>query len=1008
MSAPISVLTLELEKMLEARIQSAQAERVALRDELDKLDAQLKKAITAIGKRPAHTDAELTELARQKEYQHRTTNMSLMKEKEFIRELEGIRQKKKDLIEYNKKQLDIEGLKGTRATTSAELREKEELLDELFAGSRKLSVANTLKCNPADVVEKKITIPEDNMPRIIGKGGSGVKLLEETFSVVILSERAHVLRIMGLEHSVSMAYTAILLKASSVTEALNLHAALKACLLVGKAALTKEIEDRFEVTLNYSKTDNICKIFGQSAGVAGAKESILAINFSKFRVKVDPAMIPRLVGKGGANLRSMYDESLLQIDLLKEENVVAIYGLHEHAAPVAAAIKSFLEDNKEVSHVLTVPHFFLHNCIQSIGAIQKRGAFIDCTFGKNEEDCTITVRGGSSAAGEALQAVKQVLNDFEANTSTIEFHQSSIASVIGRKGETINKLRTEYPDVMIQLNGSSVSVHSVNRVVREAAMEAIRLIADAHYSETVKLNKDATISLKQSVGEATRIKLMSELNLGVNIDTEGETVRLVGRVADVEAGKLLLAAFATSAFTIELQISAEDASSVGSMLNDLEGDFGVRASLTNKRQLLRIVGTKANSTKAKAALLAILDGAPGSGAVMVRIDPLDIPGLIGNKGRNLEALERQLGVRIDVVKSRESVRIRGALDILDQARAGLLLALSDNAKVTETVTASRDLGVEAVGRCLGEVARLYGMELVIRLSDRVFSIKGKKELVDAAKAFLIESMAGLASTSIPLFENHGSALPPSRFILLAERCGVSIRLDGDLNALQVTGSPACLRLAVDEVYLLLCALFPLMYEALPVPQFCFADLSAFHYVNTLEKDHSIGIHLDRFMSKVYLRGDATSIRDAVSALGGKVAAWEELHEVLEGLDEAAISALLAKQGELLSGFERDTGCSVRLSRSPRCLVIEGNSKEEVTAAKELIANRLSVPSDSILATTSSSWEVEIHPDVIGSIIGKGGAIIKKLRSDTGASIDYDQDNAIIKVGSNEFETHSLI
>jgi predicted RNA-binding protein YlqC (UPF0109 family) len=293
----ISVLALELQKMLELRIENAQMERNVLKEELDAIDNKLRKAIGAIGKRPLQTEQELNELARSKEFQHSTTSMSLMKEKEFLRELETIKLKKKELIEYNKKQSEIELIKSHRLQFSSDLKEKEEMLDELYNGSRKLNVSNVLQCNPTDVVEKKISVPDDNMSRIIGKGGSSIKALEELYAVIIYSERANVLRIMGLEHNVSTAYNAIVIKANAVTETITLPPALKACLFIDKANITKSIQEKYDVKLNFNKNDCICKIYGQAAGVASAKEEVLAVEYSKFKIKVDPSVIPKLVGK---------------------------------------------------------------------------------------------------------------------------------------------------------------------------------------------------------------------------------------------------------------------------------------------------------------------------------------------------------------------------------------------------------------------------------------------------------------------------------------------------------------------------------------------------------------------------------------------------------------------------------------------------------------------------------------------------------------------------------------
>lgn len=989
----MSVLALELVKMLEDRIQTTQSERNALKEQIDVLDAKLKKLISAIGKRPTHTENELNELARHKEFIHSTTNMSLMQEKEFLRELEGIRQKKKDLVEYNKRQAEIEALKSTRTGLANELREKDELLDELFTGSRKLSVGTTLKCNPAEVVEKKITVPEDNISRIIGKGGSNIKVMEDTYSVVIFSERAHVLRIMGLEDNVSSAYSAILVQANAVTETINLHPALKACLMIGKANITKNIQEKHDVRINFVKTDNSCRIYGQQPNVMAAKEEILAVPFSKIKLHLDPGVIPKLVGKGGANLRSMYDDNLLQLDLSKDDNVLTIYGLQKDASPVAEAIKAFCEDNKEAHEVLTVSSFLLHNCVQAFGTIQVKGAYIDCAFGKGDEDGSVTVRGAKAAVILALEGVRKIIDEFQGSALIVEYHPSMIPSIIGRKGETINKLRQDNPGVNISISGNTVAIHSADKVARDSVKQAIDSIANSNYSESVALDKEAAITLRSQIGAGTRNELIGDLNLGLSIDVENESVRLIGRQEDVLSGKEILKNFAKNAFTAELEISPEDGNTVSSLISEFEKSFSVHIALINKRQNIRFTGTKENCGKAKKALTNILEGKKGSGSELVPVESSDFTTLIGARGRNLDALEKQFDVKIDILKAKDAVRIRGSQMNIDSAKVGIHRVISENVKTSISVPFSSNLSVEVVTRCMNEISKLYGNEVTVRSQEKVFTLKGRKELIDTARGLILELTEGTISDIVPLVINHGAALIPSRFSGIAESHGVSIRLDLQNNALVVSGLPSTIREAVEEVYSILHIMFPLMYELKSVPFHSLPDLASFLVLGGIEKECGVNIHVDRFLCKFCLRGDAEGIQKGLQIISEKLNSWESTHTVIDGLEENSIISLVAKQGEMLGAIERETSTSLRVNRNFRSVLIEGSTKEDMENAKAAILSRLKSNNGADL----SCWEAVIHKDVVGSIIGKQGIIIKGLRAETGATIDFDHDASLIKV-----------
>jgi hypothetical protein len=91
-------------------------------------------------------------------------------ERLFMREMDKLKQKKKQLSDYNKAQEELDILKSKRSSLVQELREKDCTIDEIYTGIRKVRTASKLGCSTAEIVEQRFQVPEDKLARIIGKG----------------------------------------------------------------------------------------------------------------------------------------------------------------------------------------------------------------------------------------------------------------------------------------------------------------------------------------------------------------------------------------------------------------------------------------------------------------------------------------------------------------------------------------------------------------------------------------------------------------------------------------------------------------------------------------------------------------------------------------------------------------------------------------------------------------------------------------------------------------------
>ncbi|HTQ10918.1 MAG TPA: polyribonucleotide nucleotidyltransferase [Fimbriimonadaceae bacterium] len=75
---------------------------------------------------------------------------------------------------------------------------------------------------------------------------------------------------------------------------------------------------------------------------------------------------------------------------------------------------------------------------------------------------------------------------------------------------------------------------------------------------------------------------------------------------------------------------------------------------------------------------------------------------------------------------------------------------------------------------------------------------------------------------------------------------------------------------------------------------------------------------------------------------------------------------------------------------------------------DVIEAEIPAPRSTVSATAPQVTTIKINPEKIGAVIGPGGAVIKKMTAETGASIDIQQDGTVLVGGSNADQVEEAI
>jgi hypothetical protein len=161
------------------------------------------------------------------------------------------------------------------------------------------------------------------------------------------------------------------------------------------------------------------------------------------------------------------------------------------------------------------------------------------------------------------------------------------------------------------------------------------------------------------------------------------------------------------------------------------------------------------------------------------------------------------------------------------------------------------------------------------------------------------------------------------------------------------------------------------------------------------------VYADRPFSCLRLVGGAEAVQASVSAVRRRVAAWSETRK------DAAVEDFMVPQllgtgagagaggggGLSLHALEERLGVQLDLLQ-PRgaapVLEIHSSSLEASVRAKVALEEVLSAMKD-------SHWSAPASAEVLGQIIGKKGASIKKLREETGAQVNADTSRNTVTV-----------
>ncbi|XP_037085913.1 vigilin-like [Pollicipes pollicipes] len=427
-----------------------------------------------------------------------------------------------------------------------------------------------------------------------------------------------------------------------------------------------------------------------------------------------------IIGKGGANIRKIRDETNTRIDLPDESSdssEIVITGRKEDVLAARDRIQKIQNElDNIVQRDIMVPCKF-HNSIigpggRLIQSIMEECGGVQIKFPPSESKSDkVTIRGPK----DDVQKAETILVDL-ANEKTLNGHTADVRAkhehhrfLIGKNGSKIEALREETGTRIVFPSENDkdceiITIMGKKENVERAKEQLEKLIRDLDLTVTAEMSVDPRHHRHFVARRAEVLREIKAQYGGVEVSfprpgTAGQTVTLKGAKDCVEAARHRIQEIVEaleSQVTIEVEIPQKHHGTVmgarGSHVQHVTQQHQVQIKFPDRADpnaapptqngteepaagprrcdLIRVTGPEANCLKAKAALLELVP-------VTIEVEvPFDYHRfIIGQKGKGVREMMKNFDVNISIPPAEEHssvIRITGTPNKLDDAREGLL------------------------------------------------------------------------------------------------------------------------------------------------------------------------------------------------------------------------------------------------------------------------------------------------------------------------------------------------
>jgi len=578
----------------------------------------------------------------------------------------------------------------------------------LAAKSRVEEIYNKMKSCCTTV---QVEVPKSQHKYVIGPRGSTIaEILKETgVSVEMPSPDSNTdtITLRGPHDRLGNALGKVYEKANSVrTSDVNAPGWIHKYIIGRKGAHIKEITQNLtKVHVEFSDKENKIKIEGPPDEVqkafeqldAIAKDLISKLTFNE--IYIDPKFYKHIIGKAGANVNRIKDETGVAINI-EESGQVRIEGnasgVHKAQVELEEMVKK-LENEKEKDVIIEQRHYksIIGAKGENIKEIREKFNQVQISFpGPTDKRDVVKIRGPKNDVDQCFKYLQKLVKDLNENShqSEVPIFKQFHKFIIGKAGANIKKIREETQtkiDLPSENASGDVIIVTGKKENVEEACKRLRKIQDELaniVSEEITIDPKFYNSLIGARGKLIHSIMTDCGNVSIKFPTaesKSDKVIIRGPKEDVDRAKQQLLDLANerqlSSFTAEVRAKAQHHKFLigknGANVKKIRESTGARVvfptSQDEDHELITIIGKKEAVLEAKAQLERTIKDIDNIIEKEIVVDPKHHKNFVARRGELLHRIADECGgVTISFPRSgvqSDKVTLKGAKECIEAA-----------------------------------------------------------------------------------------------------------------------------------------------------------------------------------------------------------------------------------------------------------------------------------------------------------------------------------------------------
>ncbi|KAF2884527.1 hypothetical protein ILUMI_21643 [Ignelater luminosus] len=558
-----------------------------------------------------------------------------------------------------------------------------------------------------------VEVPKSQHKYVIGpRGGTIAEILQLTGVSVEMppgDSATGTITLRGPHDKLGIALSKVYEKANSVC-ATDVEAPswIHKYIIGRKGANIKEITQHLpKVHIEFTDKEDRIKIEGPPEEVEKAKEQIeakareLVSKLVFVEINVDPRFYKHIIGKNGANVNRLKDETGVQINI-DESGLIRLEGNKPEVQKVKQELEEMvfkLENEKEKDVIIDQRHY--KNIIgtkgDNIKEIREKFNQVQINFpGPGDKRDVVKIRGPKEDVDKCHKYLVKLVKELNESSYQVEvpIYKKFHKFIIGKGGANIRKIREETQtkidlpaegdkNDVITITGKKENVEDAKEKIRKIQDELENIITDEitippkFYNSIIGTGGKLIRSIMEDCG-GVAIKFPSA-------ESKSDKVTIRGPKDDVERAKQQLLELTNerqlSSFTAEVRAKPQHHKFLigknGANIKKIRDSTGARIVFPNNsdedRELITIIGKKEAVEQAKSILQRAIKDIDNIIESEMTVEPRHHKHFVARRGEQLHRISDECGgVMISFPRSgvqSDKVVLKGAKDCIDAAKA---------------------------------------------------------------------------------------------------------------------------------------------------------------------------------------------------------------------------------------------------------------------------------------------------------------------------------------------------